>query len=114
MQVSTLEGFQRTSTKAFEEEGTEAMYQHLLKAHGSAKVLDIRQVTSVDGSKREVDGLVLAGKDDECVGVLEGKKVLDEHTPDQLDSVLEFLRWVGLAGPNVCDGVHCPWCHLCL
>lgn len=102
-----LEGFQRSSTTAFEEAAAEAVHRQMLRTHGRARTLDIRQITSAEGDKREVDGVVLAGADEECAAVLEGKKVLDEHTPDQLASVLEFLRWVGLAGVNVCDKGRC-------
>jgi hypothetical protein len=88
-QVSTIEGIVRSSVRSFEGDATEAVYQGLRKQHSRVKVLDIRELTAADGSKREVDGVVVA---DGCAAIVEAKQQLDDSAVPQLASCLEFIR----------------------
>lgn len=89
VQVSTVEGFVESSVKAFEEDAIEAVFKVMQQQHSSAKVLPIRDITSADGRKREVDGAVIA---DGCAAILEAKQVLDDTAVPQLASCIEFIR----------------------
>jgi hypothetical protein len=84
-----LEGFVESSVKGFEEDATEAVFQQLQQKHSSVKVLPIRNITSLDGKRREVDGAVVA---DGCAAILEAKQVLDDSAVPQLASCIEFIR----------------------
>jgi hypothetical protein len=97
-QVSTLEGFTESFAGAFEDTATDAVYRHLKKTHSSVKVLDIREITAADGSKREVDGAVVA---DGYAAIVEAKHVLEEAALWRLSSCPEFIR---------CDSHICKCC----
>jgi hypothetical protein len=88
-QVSTIEGFVTSSFRSLEGDATEAVYQGLLKQQSRVKVLEIRELTTADGRKREVDGVVVA---DDCAAIVEAKQQLDDSAVPQLSSCLDFIR----------------------
>jgi hypothetical protein len=59
------------------------------RQHNKVEVLSTRVIYSADGTKRELDGAVVAG---DCAGILEAKQVLDVNAVHQLTSCLEFIR----------------------
>eukprot|EP00775_Hariotina_reticulata_P001590 gene1590-1930_t len=94
--VTTLEGHSQSLVRAFEGDATETIVKELKEHHHSnVQVLPVRQLVSIDGKQREVDGVVVT---DDCGVVIEAKTELDDTAVDQLASCLQFIKENQLKG----------------
>lgn len=95
--VKTLEGFASSIVRAVEGEAAEAAYRYFKSLHPVAEILEVREIYSDDGSKREIDG---AAYSKDCAMVLESKVTLGPAAVYQLAETIEFIRTKSLREPG--------------